>query len=326
MFEPMRLLLNFCLCLGFVFALHAQQVAHYSTYMLDPFRYNPAYAGLDNGLSMTGVFRQQWQGLDGAPSGQRLGLHLPLYFLQGGLGFQLENEKIGAHRFFMLQGAYNYQLEVGGGILSAGAGLAYQQWSLDGNVLRTPEGAYFGQTPPSHNDVLLNFRNESGNAINFSAGLFYQSEYFEAGLSVENVTEDAIALTQVSITQLRTYHAYLASQHELGPTILLEPSIWFRSDAIENQLDISLRITYNDNIFAGASFRGYTEATTDAVIALLGFKLSPAITLAYAYDIALSPLQSVHNGSHEVVVKYFLDKSIGQGKWPPIIYHPRAKR
>jgi type IX secretion system PorP/SprF family membrane protein len=294
--------------------------------MLDPFRYNPAYAGLEDGLQMTGVFRQQWQGLDGAPTGQRLGIHLPLYFLRGGLGFQVENDQIGAHRFLMIQGAYNYQTELGGGILALGAAAAYQQWSLDGELLRTPDGQYMGPGNPTHNDDLLSFRNESGNTVNINAGVFYQSENFDAGLSVENITEGAIALTQLSITQLRTYHAYVASRHELGPSFLLEPSAWFRSDAIENQLDLSLRVTYNDNIFLGGSFRGYNTATTDAVIALFGFKLSPALTLAYAYDVPLSPLQSVHNGSHEVVVTYFLDKAISKGKLPPIIYHPRAKR
>lgn len=304
----------------------AQQSAQYTTYMLDPFRYNPAYAGLDYGLSFTGTIRQQWQGLDGAPSGQRFSAHMPLYFLSGGFGVQLDNDQVGAHRFTSLQGAYNYQSEVGAGVFSAGVAGTYQSFSLDGAALRTPDGDYTGPGTIVHNDNILNIASESGGAINVSAGVFFQTERFDVGLSAENLTESTVSLSQLNYILLRTYHVYAASRHQLSSSFMLQPSLWFRSDAIENQLDISARVTYNDNIFVGASFRGYSETTRDALAILFGFKLSPTSTLAYAYDVALSPLQSVHNGSHELTVKYLLDRDIGKGKLPPIIYHPRAKR
>jgi len=294
--------------------------------MLDPFRYNPAYAGLDYGLSFTGTIRQQWQGLDGAPSGQRFSAHLPLYFLSGGFGVQLESDQIGAHRFTSFQGAYNYQSEMGSGVLSAGVAATYQTLSLDGAALRTPGGSYTGPGTIDHNDDILNIATESGGAINVNAGVFFQTERFDIGVSVENITESAVSLSQFDYLLLRTYNAYASSRHQISSSFSLEPSIWFRTDAIENQLDISARVTYNDNIFAGASLRGYSETTQDAVAVLFGFKLSPTSTLAYAYDVALSPLQSVHNGSHELTIKYLLDRDIGKGKLPPIIYHPRAKR
>ncbi|NJO86582.1 MAG: type IX secretion system membrane protein PorP/SprF [Lewinella sp.] len=81
----------------------------------------------------------------------------------------------------------------------------------------------------------------------------------------------------------------------------------------------------NDNIFLGASFRGYNDSTTDAVVLLGGLNVSSQITLAYGYDLSLSPLRNVQNGSHEVVLKYNLGKSIGAGLPPPIIFNPRTK-
>ena len=60
----MRYLYCFFILLGLSLSLQAQQPAQYSTYMLDPFRYNPAYAGLDYGVSLTGTYRQQWVGLE----------------------------------------------------------------------------------------------------------------------------------------------------------------------------------------------------------------------------------------------------------------------
>ncbi|MEL7247209.1 MAG: PorP/SprF family type IX secretion system membrane protein [Bacteroidota bacterium] len=313
------------LLIALSYTLSAQQPAQYSTYMLDPMRYNPAYAGLDYGLSVTGTYRQQWVGLEGAPVGQRVSVHLPLYFLRGGLGFQFENDEIGAHQLTSVQGAYNYQMEMGTGVLSLGVGLSWQQWTLRGGELITPDGVYLPGVE-THNDNLLSLASESGAGIQAAAGVYYQSERFEAGLSIENANAGNIQLTQLTYNLASVYHAYVTSNFEVGNSFVVRPSLWFRSDAIENQLDISVLGAYNDNIFAGASFRGYNSASQDAVILMAGFRLSPSLQLMYAYDVGLSPLQSVHNGSHEIVVKYRLDKTIGAGKLPPIIYHPRSRR
>jgi hypothetical protein len=55
-----------------------QQAAQYSLYRLNKYAFNPAYAGLDNSLSMTGVYRTQWVSLPGAPVSQHFNAHMPL--------------------------------------------------------------------------------------------------------------------------------------------------------------------------------------------------------------------------------------------------------
>jgi len=46
----------------------------------------------------------------------------------------------------------------------------------------------------------------------------------------------------------------------------------------------------------------------------------------YAFDLPLSTLRDVHNGSHEIGLTYNINAGIGQGKLPAVIYHPRANR
>ncbi|MEM9835891.1 MAG: type IX secretion system membrane protein PorP/SprF, partial [Bacteroidota bacterium] len=106
----------------------------------------------------------------------------------------------------------------------------------------------------------------------------------------------------------------------------VKPALLFRSDGVQSQAEISVVAQHDNNIFLGTSFRGYNEQTIDAVILMAGLNVSPQITLAYAYDITLSNLQTVQNGSHEIVVKYNLGKPIGAGTPPPIIYNPRTKQ
>ena len=46
---------------------YAQQEAQYSQYMFNMLSVNPAYAGSRDVLSLTGLFRQQWVNIPGAP-------------------------------------------------------------------------------------------------------------------------------------------------------------------------------------------------------------------------------------------------------------------
>ena len=98
---------------------------------------------------------------------------------------------------------------------------------------------------------------------------------------------------------------------------------------LQHQYDIRTLLSHarlkdlNDNIFGGGSYRGYNAVTGDAVAIILGLKLSEKVRFAYAYDVTVSNLNTVSNGSHEVMLNYNFGKPIGQGKLPPIIYNPR---
>ncbi|WP_455423520.1 type IX secretion system membrane protein PorP/SprF, partial [Aquimarina mytili] len=47
--------------------IHAQQDAQYTQYMYNTISVNPAYAGSRGVMSIMGLHRSQWVGLDGAP-------------------------------------------------------------------------------------------------------------------------------------------------------------------------------------------------------------------------------------------------------------------
>ena len=64
--------------------------------------------------------------------------------------------------------------------------------------------------------------------------------------------------------------------------------------------------------------------SADAVALIGGIKLNEKITFGYSYDLTLSGLSNVSNGTHEVLLNYNLGKQIGQGKPPIIIYNPRS--
>ncbi len=302
----------------------AQQPGQYSLYMLNPHAWNPAYAGLDHSLSFTGVYRQQWAGLPGNPVTQNVNAHLPVYFLSGGFGLNLENESLGAQRITTSSASFNYQRDLGKGILSLGLSAGLAQRSIDGSKLRTPDGLYTEPGVIDHGEGNLPVGTESAITPTFHAGVYYQSQRLEAGFAVQNLTSPEAELGDLRITMIRNYFFTFAMHLEAGRNWSVHPSVLARADAAQLQLDFSGIVRYNDNIFAGASLRGYNSNSLDAISILAGFKLSEKITLAYAYDVTLSALNSVSNGSHEIMLNYNLQQPIGKGRPPRIIYNPRS--
>ncbi len=312
------------LSIALAVALQAQQPAQYSLFMMNPLQWNPSYAGLDHSLSATVGYRKQWTQLPGSPQGQYIAVHLPVYVIGGGVGMQLENDRLGAGRWTSAHLSYSHQKPLGGGILALGLGAGVVQRTLDGSLIRTPDGVYEPGSGPNHNDPLLPAGLESGVAPTVHAGVFFQSERMEAGLGIRHLAENGVDLPSLRLQLERTLFLQLGFHFDLGRNLTFHPALLARTDMVQTQTDVAAIFRIQDNIFVGASFRGYSAETGDAVAGMAGFKLNDNITLAYAYDMTISGLQRVNNGSHEIVLQYNLNQPIGVGRPPRIIYNPRT--
>ncbi|MCP9234919.1 PorP/SprF family type IX secretion system membrane protein [Lewinella sp. JB7] len=304
----------------------AQQFAQYSLYWLDPVQFNPAYAGLDNSLSVTGTYRTQWAGLDGQPSGQRISAHLPVYFLSSGFGVEAERDDIGARQLNRFGVTWNYQLVRANAVWSVGLSGRYLQMSLNGAQLRTPEGDYSEPGFIIHNDDLLPTGNEGAGTFTVTAGVYYQAERIEGGLSVRNLSEGVLSFPGLDYQLGRQYHGYLRARFDLLRAWEVSPMVFAVSDGTQHQLSFGGIARYNENVFAGLAYRGYNNQTSDAIVLMAGLNLSDKISLAYAYDLTVSELRSVQDGSHEITLNYNLRQRIGAGVPPPIIFNPRTKQ
>ncbi len=307
------------------FRSYGQQATQYSMYMLNPYAFNPAYGGLENSLEATGVFRQQWAGLDGAPTTVGIHIDAPVYIIHSGVGLDVENETIGAFRFSDLRLGYNYISKIGNGNLSLGFRAGFVQSSLDGSKLRTPDGNY-NQGIIVHNDNTLLTNAATGMTPTFEAGVYYKSERFYAGAAASNISEPSLTYNgdkSLGFILKRNYFFNVGTAFDLKSLIKIHPSLLVKSDGTETQADFSAYAQYNENFFVGASFRGYNQSSKDAAVVFGGFKLTNRIVLAYSYDFTLSSLNTSSSGSHEIILQYKTDANFGRGKLPPIIYNPR---
>lgn len=319
-----RLAISLLLLLASQFMM-AQQPAQYSLYRNNKYAFNPGYAGLDNSLSMTGVYRTQWVGLSGNPVTQNFNAHMPLYIVGGGAGFAVENETLGSWRQTAFTATYTKQLPVGRtGILSLGISGGWVQRQLDGSKVRTPSTEIDDLGNVFHNDPYLGNSLEGGAGPTAHFGAFYQGEKLEIGISAINLLGNTISLSNLEFEQERNYFLYTGYQLDLNNKISAIPSILLKTDVYQTQIDFSVIALYNENIFVGTSFRGYHANSLDALALMGGFKLNDKISIAYAYDLGLSTLNTVSNGSHELLLNYNLGKPIGKGRPPAIIYNPRS--
>ena len=323
---PIRLLLFTLLFTSLAgTCVRAQQFAQYSMPGRDVVQFNPAYAGLDNSLSITGAYRSQWAGLDGQPTGQRLSAHLPVYFLSSGFGVEAERDELGARSLNRFGLSYNYQLVRGASVWSVGLSARMLQLSLDGNRLRTPGGIYEDGAAVIHNDDLLPSGTVNNSSVALGAGLYYQSEGLEGGLSARNLNAATVAFPGFDYVLRREYHAFLRLKLDLLRTWEVFPLAYAVSDGTQHQVQLGANFRYRENVFVGAAYRGYSDVTSDAVILTGGLNINDKLTLAYAYDVTLSALRSEVSGSHEISINYNLRQRIGAGVPPPIIFYPRTK-
>jgi type IX secretion system PorP/SprF family membrane protein len=325
----MRPFITLLVCFIGLSSLLAQQAPQYSMFAMNQYSLNPAYAGLDNTLVANGIYRQQWANLQGAPVTQQVNAHLPISKISSGIGLKIDNDVIGAHRTTQALMSFSYHLALGQKtILALGAGAGFMQYALDGNKLRAPQGTY---VEPSgifnHNDQWLPQGKITAGVPIAEVGLFLQAGNLEIGASVLPLFAPVLSATNnqgdFSLSPVRHYVFYTAVNVNVLNDLMLKPAFLLKNDISETQMEFSVLGQWRENIFAGSSLRGFTASARDAVVIFGGFKLNERTTLGYAFDLPLSPLKAANRGSHELLLRYSLNKPIGAGKLPPVIYNPR---
>ena len=155
--------------------LQAQHSPLLSQYMFNQLIVNPAYAGSRDVLSMSGLFRKQWLGLNGAPQTASFYFHSPLPNAKNNLGFSLVHDKIGVTNHIALNGNYAYRIDFGEdrGRLAFGlqGGLSLVQSKFSTIVTDAPGDVVFGADSPTFKIPRLGF------------GIYYDTRRWYLGAS-----------------------------------------------------------------------------------------------------------------------------------------------
>lgn len=276
---------------------NGQQDPMYSQYMFNTLAINPAYAGSRNVLSVTGLVRSQWIGIEGAPKTQTISFDTPLPGKNVGIGFQAFNDQVGITKTTGAFASYAYRLQGQNGTLSFGLQAGISNFRAQYSSITLTSGS--AGDPAFGQDV---------NAIlpNFGTGIYYNSEKFYIGASVPHLLNNQLNNGEVSVTNglvSRQYiHAFLTAGYviDIGLDYKIKPSFMVRGvKGAPLQADLSANFWIKDALAIGAQYR-----TKSDVSAMLEAQISPQIRIGYAFDRSITKLVNYNSGSHEIMLRY----------------------
>lgn len=280
-------------------SIKAQQDPQFTHNMFNHAFVNPGSYGLSDGITVTGIFREQWLGFKDynnekvAPETFLLTADAPVKFLHGGVGVGIAQDKEAQMKNMIVKLGYAFHLNLGNSKLGIGVNANLNNKSIDKTKLN----------PVDESDPVLNGLPGDGTLISdLAVGVFLQKPRYYLAVASTQILEskkstgsgDGIAYYQ------NRRHYYLTGGYDITlPAFqgyVFTPSAFLKSDGNIFQLDINLMARYNNKIWYGASYR-----INDAVSLMIGMAYKD-IEVGYSYDIPTSRIAAT--GSHEVMARY----------------------
>lgn len=277
--------------------MQAQQDPQYTQYMYNTSVINPAYAGSRGALSVFGMYRTQWVGLDGAPKTANLSISTPLGSSGLGLGVSFTNDEIGAmsENNISVDLAYNVDLNKE---YKLAFGLKGTANLLD--VDYTKLNIYNPADTASQENIHNKF------SPNLGAGIYLYSDRSYLGFSIPNfLTTDRYDDNEVTTMRQKANYYFMGGHvFDLSSNLQFKPA--FLAKAIQGaplQVDLTANFLIVERFTVGAAYRWDAS-----VSALAGFQISRKLFIGYAYDAETTKLARHNSGSHEVFLRFELTK------------------
>ena len=278
----------------------AQREPQYTQYMYNIGSFNPAYVGTVESAELSGLYRAQYIDIPGAPNTLRFGANIPFSNEKMGLGFNVVSDQLGPSSQTYIDLAYSYQINLSGNSwlsfgLSGGGSFLDVDFS-EGNFQNPSEpligGDNFNQFFPVVGGGLFAYGDNWYTGIstpNFLALGFYDGE-------LEAVVDNGLQLDFIA-----GYVFDISYNTKFKPALLLN----YLPDGPVT-FNLSANFLFMDAFSLGASYR-----FDNAISGLAGFQVSNTLLLGYSYDSNTNGLGEFSNGSHEVILKFFLGREGG---------------
>lgn len=275
-------------------ASFAQQDAQFTQYMYNTININPAYAGSRGALSVFGLHRTQWVGLDGAPETSCLSVNTPINNSNLGVGVSLINDKIGPTNENNFSVDLSYTVQTSANFkLSFGIKGTANLFNLDINKLN-PEN----QGDPQFQDFNSKF------SPNVGVGVYWHSDKAYIGLSVPNFIEtnryndNDVAIYKDKINYyLMAGYVFDLDHYEY---VKFKPAVLTKMvEGAPLQVDVSANFMFIDKFVVGVAYRWSASLS-----AMVGFQITEGLYLGYGYDRETTNLNNYNSGSHEIFLRY----------------------
>jgi type IX secretion system PorP/SprF family membrane protein len=293
--------------------VYSQQEPHYTQFMYNKLAFNPGYAGSRDGACFTGIYRNQWIGLEGAPKTTMLSFDMPLLDKRVGIGLNVNRTTIGISDKWTIDGVYVYRIPIGTGHLGVGIQASVRYIGnnyADSRLVATQSISSDGGIPVGE---------QSKYVPNFGGGLYYNTDKFYIGLSVPRFLDNNIDFNSLSgILSKEVPHVYFMTGllWEINKNTKLQPQILLKyAQNTPLDADLNLNIILIEKLTLGLTYRIGGSSMTgggESIDLLFAIQATEQLLLGFSYDITLSELKDYSSGSIEAVVRYCLVSSKGK--------------
>ena len=270
----------------------AQQDAQFTQYMYNTISVNPAYAGSRGALSVFGLYRTQWVGLDGAPETSTFSINTPLNNSKLGLGVSLVNDKIGPTNENTLSADLSYSVPTSETFkLSFGIKATANLFNLNVSKL-----SFEDQDDPQFQGLDNKF------TPNIGAGVYWHSDKAYLGFSIPNFIEtNRYDDNDTAIFKEKINYYFMAGYvFDLNYDIKFKPALLTKIvQGAPLQVDVSGNFMFYDKFVLGLAYRWSASLS-----AMAGFQVSDGLYIGYGYDHETTNLRKYNSGSHEVFLRF----------------------
>ena len=270
----------------------AQQDAQFTQYMYNTISVNPAYAGSRGALSIFGLYRTQWIGLDGAPETSTFSINTPLNNSKLGLGVSLVNDKIGPTNENTLSADLSYSVPTSETFkLSFGIKATANLFNLDVSKL-----TFEDQDDPQFQGLDNKF------TPNIGAGVYWHSDKAYLGFSIPNFIEtNRYEDNDTAIFKEKINYYFMAGYvFDLNYDIKFKPALLTKMvQGAPLQVDVSGNFMFYEKFTVGLAYRWSASLS-----AMAGFQVSDGLYIGYGYDHETTNLRKYNSGSHEIFLRF----------------------
>lgn len=275
------------------FVLVAQQEPIFTQFWNNYSYINPATAAIDTKHQAAIQYRNQWDGVNGAPNTLMATYNYAIN-RNHAVGFNYMFGTIGNSTLNNGMLNYNYRVHFSDSILhflSIGAGIGVGKIQYDYSTFissQLPSDPFY---PTNTTYPKLN------------VGVAYRYKNFFAGVGSTQVTESFFARSQSGYGYNPARHYYLMSSYNFMVTdaFWLKPQVLLRTDAVKLSADLNLLATLYKNYSLGFSYR-----VNDALGFIAQVDIMGRYRIGYSYDYTMSLLNGISKGSHEITLGFQL--------------------
>ncbi|WP_306349955.1 type IX secretion system membrane protein PorP/SprF [Flavobacterium sp. '19STA2R22 D10 B1'] len=274
--------------------MQGQQESQFTQYMYNTMSMNPGYTGTTGVMTMFGIYRAQWVGLDGAPRTMAFSAHSPIGKKGNGIGLSIISDEIGPSKETYVDANYAYNVPLSYNVnLSLGLRAGMNFLNIDYDKLN--------KFDPGDSQLEGTL---SRTAPTIGAGAYVYSDKWYVGLSVPSILEtkyyddieQSVASSRMHIYMMGGYVFDLDDQLKFKPAVLLKAV-----NGAPLSLDVSANFLFQEKLTLGMAYR-----LNAAVSTLAAFSISDALQIGYAYDHDMNNLSRYNSGSHEIFLRYDL--------------------